>query len=356
MNRALLFPIVGVCAVGLAAGFGLRPLLFPAARVAIYPRTIEFKDGHIQGEPLETHFELKNESRSTVTVTSLSSSCGCMVLSGKDGPLKTPFSLAAGAALPITLSVATGGRVGPQVFRLSATAEAAFGAPAKALARVRVKLLAALRAQPAMILFRRAKTGAPLAAEVKLADMLPDPGVRIREVRVSNEKTMRVEVQGETGPSDMFGESATAQARATLKLSYVPDATEGRIQEMISIVPEDARFAMLQIPVYCEIAQPRSRLIPQALTVPADHDAEFRRTVWFDSDTADAMISLASAPAGIKVDIGQGPSAGKAITISGKTSDLDGSSAVVFLINGDEVRFPIRIAPIEVVLDSNSSN
>ena len=160
MNRAWLFTILGVCAAGLTAGFGIRPLLFPEARITIYPSEIEFKEGHIEGESLETHFELKNESSRPITVTSVRAFCGCMVVAGKNGSLTTPFTLENGAIFPVTLGVATGSRTGPNSFYLSVTAQGPYGTPAvRANATVRVNLLAGLRTEPSAVIFRRVKTG-----------------------------------------------------------------------------------------------------------------------------------------------------------------------------------------------------
>jgi hypothetical protein len=346
MNRAWLFTILGVCAAGLTAGFGIRPLLFPEARIAIYPSEIEFKEGHIQGESLETHFELKNESSRPITVTSVRASCGCMVVAGKNGSLTTPFTLENGAIFPVTLGVATGSRTGPNSFYLSVTAQGPYGTPAEANATVRVNLLAGLRTEPSAVIFRRVKTGAQLSAEVKLADMFPDPGVRVRELKLSNDKTMRVELEPESGRSDIFGASAAANARGKLKLSYVPDVAEGRIQEMITIIPEDPRFPQVQVPVYCEIAERAYRFTPGGLTIGPTAGTTFRRIVVFQSDEPETSLSVRQTPEGITVEIGKSQASRRLVTICGDLSVLkEGSHDVVFQVNREEQVFPIRFPP-----------
>lgn len=340
--RSLLF--VGlVCAVGLAAGFGMRQVLIPDEHVAIHPATVDVESGHIEGEPLKVLFELTNESRSALTVKSVSGSCGCMAISTGDAPLKTPFVLEPGDTIPITLSIATLARVGPQTFSLWVAAQGRRGPLEPVGATVHVNLLGTLRAQPSMVIFRRAKTGAEVSAEVELADMLPDPGVRVRDVTSSNPDSLRIDVVSRSGPSTMFGQSVAAQSRATLKISYRPDATEGRVQEMISIVPENREFPTLQIPVYCDIADGPYRFVPHGLTITPDGEQMFRRTVVFQSDDSGKDLSVTKVPAGIQVELGERSGSSRPVRITGTTADLaEGESPIVFSVDNMQLIFPIR--------------
>ena len=124
MSRVSVLVVIGICAAGLAAGFGIRGVLSPAGQIAIYPSQVQFKDGHVEGEPLEADFDLKNESSRAVTITSLRTSCGCMALSGADGAFKPPFVLEKWGTCPVTLTIATAGRVGRQTFDLAINADA----------------------------------------------------------------------------------------------------------------------------------------------------------------------------------------------------------------------------------------
>lgn len=347
MSRRGWYATVAVVSVaGSLIGLGMRRVASSATGISFYPSNVEIKEARFQGEPLEVHFDLKNGSPASVTVTSLATSCGCMVLSGKDGPLKTPFELEKGGSLPINLNLSTGGRFGPQTFNLSAAVQQSDATALETSATVRVNILAALQADPRMIIFRRAKAGVELSAEVKLADALADPGVTIREVKASNEKTMRVEIQPDSGPSEIFDDEVAGRARATLKLIYVPDAAEGQVHEWISVVPVAKQYPELRIPVYCEIAERPFRFMPHGLTVPGATGASFRRTLAFVSDELPMTVSVLRSPRGVEVDIGESVGSRKMITIAGETSALaNGTAEIVFLVNGQEVAFPMRTAP-----------
>jgi hypothetical protein len=314
--------------------------------VALYPGSVQFKEGHIEGEPLEVHFELVNESRQPVTVTAVSTSCGCMALSGEDGALKTPFSLGAEAKRPITLSIATAARVGRQTFALRVAAEGPRGRPLQTRAEVHVNLLGTLRSDRPMVIFRGAKPDVPLAAEVKLADMLPDAGAFIREVRTSNPDSIRVAVVPTSGPSTIFGDKVAAQSRAILRISYTPGAAEGRIQEMITVVPEDSRYPTLQIPLYCEMAEPPVRFVPSGLTLSAGGETAFRRTVTLQTDTPETSVSILECPGGVKVQLGARSGCEQKLTVEGDLSQLNTQQADIrFAVNGLEITFPIRVLP-----------
>jgi Protein of unknown function (DUF1573) len=346
MNRGTMIAVAVVCTVGLTVGFSMRRVLFPKERIAVYPSTVRLNDGNIEGQPLEIHFELKNESRWALTVKSVSASCGCMAISADDRPLKTPFVLDGGGTLPITLSIATVARIGPQTFSLWVHAEGPHGPLETVAGTVQVNLLGTLRAQPSMVIFRRAKTGAALSAEVELADMLPDPGVRIREVTTSNPDNLRVDVVDRSAPSTVFGQSVTAHCRATLKILYVPRASKGRVQEMISIVPENKEFPTLRIPVYCEIAEGPYRFVPQGLTITPDGKQRFRRTVIFQTDDGGKELSVVKVPAGIQVEFGARSASSWPVRISGTTADLaQGESQIVFMVDDMQLAFPIRRMP-----------
>lgn len=343
MRRTSLAIFLVICAGGLASGFAIRNFLY-AGRIAIYPSHVQLQEGHLEGEPLEVHFDLRNESNRPVSVTSLSTSCGCMALSGADGALKLPFEIEPWSGCPITLNLATSSRVGKQSFGLSVTAQARRGDELETQADVEVNLQAALRAEPKMVIFRRAKPGQHLSADVALADALPYPGVRIREVKLSNEETMQVDIKEESGSSQLFGEGIKAHARATLTLVYTPNATEGRIQEMVTIVPDNSRFPTLRIPVYCEIADAPYKFTPSGITIGPTSESTFSRTVVFRSD-GPAELSLARTPSGITVEVSEQTHASRLVSIRGELSALSqGTHDVVFQVNGQECVFPIRIA------------
>lgn len=343
MSRASLLVVIVICAAGLAAGFGIREVLSPAGQIAIYPAHVQFKDGHVEGEPLEVHFDLKNESSRAVTITSLGTSCGCMAVSGTDGALKPPFVLEKWDTCPLTLTIATAGRVGRQTFNLATTADAGRGVTLQAQSEVGATLLSALRAEPSMVIFRRAKPGSQLSAEVKLADALPDPGVRIREIKSSNDETLRVKIEGKSGTSPMFGDGVDAHARGLLKLVYTPNITEGQIQETVTIVPEDSRHPTLRIPVYCEIAEAPYKLTPSGITIGQTSENAFTRTVIFQSDDPHE-VSVARKPDGIEVEIGAVRSSGRSISIRGDLAVLkEGSHEIVFAVKEHEDVFPIRV-------------
>jgi hypothetical protein len=244
--------------------------------------------------------------------------------------------------MPITLNIATGSRVGEQTFTMTALGESS-NSEISARADVRVELRGTLRADPDTIIFRQAQTGIRHSADVELADMLPDPGIQIAEIRVSNPQTMNVELKSGDGPSSIFGDSAAAKKRGRLRLSYTPGATEGRIQEMISIVPKNSGFPTLQVPVYSEMAKPPYRFSPNGLTIVGSGQATFRRQPFFISQRNVERLSVLRAPPGVTVDIGEPSTSGTPITISGAVSDIQPQgSEVVFQVNDDEVSFSIR--------------
>jgi hypothetical protein len=343
MSRASVLVVIVICAGGLAAGVGIRGVLSPPGQIAIYPSQVQFKDGHVEGEPLEAHFELKNESSRAVTITAMQGSCGCMDLSGTDGAFKPPFVLEKWGTRPLTLTIVTAGRVGRQTLNLSITADAGRGTSLQVQAEVGATLLSALRAEPNMVIFRRAKPGSQLSADVKLADALPDPGVRIREIRTSNDETLRVKMEEESGTSPMFGDGVDGHARGLLKLVYTPNVNEGRIQETVTIVPEDGRYPTLQIPVYCEIAEAPYKFTPSGITIAQTSKNAFTRTVVFQS--ADPReVSVARKPDGIEVEIGAVHAAGRPISIRGDLAVLkEGSHVIVFKVMAHEHVFPIRV-------------
>ena len=346
MSRTLVVILLAICALGLASGSAVRTLLMPVGQIAIYPTHVALQEGHIENEPLEVHFALRNESSRPVSVTSLSTSCGCMALSGANGALKPPFDIEPWGVCPVALNVATGNRIGKQTFGLSATARGPRGVELKTQADVKVNLQAALRAQPSMVIFRAAKPGQELLVEVALADALPNPGVRIREIKLSSEETMTVKIKEESGPSPLFGEDAKAHARATLTLQYTPIATEGRIQEMISIVPDNSRFPTLQIPVYCEIADAPYKFTPSGITIGPTSEPTFTRTALFQSDEP-AELSVSRTTPGITIAIGEPTRSARVISIRGDLSTIaQGSHDVVFQVNGHEHVFPIHIRSV----------
>ena len=346
MTRTGWMMVAGVCAAGLVLGVVARPFVFPRGRIALHPASVQLKEGHIEGAPLEVHFELANESRQSATVKSIGTSCGCMALTGKDGPLVVPFSLEPGATVPITLSIGTAARIGSQTFALAIAAEGPHGSALEARAEVRVNLLGTLRSNERMVIFRDVTPGTPLSAEIQLADMLPDPGVEIREVRTSNEGNLRVELKPTSGPSDIFGESVAANARATLKVTYTPDATEGRIQEMITIVPDDSRYPVVQIPVFCEMAEPPLRLRPRGLSLSAAAGNAFRRTVVVESQEPIASVSVVACPRGVEVEIEDSGDRQRTLTVKGDASQFAGDRAEIRLVvDGKELSFPIRVLP-----------
>lgn len=167
--------IVIICGAGLAAGFALRASFSPSGSIAIYPSDVQFREARVQGEPIEVQFVLRNESNQPLTVTSLSTSCGCMVLSGASGSVNPPFRIEVGATYPISLSIATNGRTGNQSFSLSVVAESSRGDALASQAVVRATIQSGLRAEPSLVAFRRVKPGSMNTATIKLVDRMALP-------------------------------------------------------------------------------------------------------------------------------------------------------------------------------------
>lgn len=175
-------------------------------------------------------------------------------------------------------------------------------------------------------------------------DTLPDPGSRIREIRVSNDETMRVSQDQELSQVTQSSGENGQRIRGSLQLHYTPSVSEGRIQEMITVIPEDGRFPSLQIPVYCDVAGGPFRFIPGGLTLDAASTDKFRRSVLFQSDDPDAEISAVRTPEGIAVHIDNVNAFGRTIYVSGNASLLkEGSLEILFRIGGDEHVYPIRV-------------
>ncbi len=301
----------------------------------------------LHGTRLDVRFELVNQSAERIAISKLVGSCGCMVLSGDSGPLPTPLNIEPNGRTAIAVKVRTdrGNGVGSRDFTVMAYGKSAGGKQIAAVGRIQVTLLSGLQAEPAYVLLRNINSQDERSVEIEVADTLTDPGVRIRDVVVSDPARMSVELRQAAGASKVFGDSGLGRQRAILVLKYRPCITAGLERDKVTVVPEDPIYPILEIPVECSVAGPGFGFVPSSLTFTETFDTVTREIAFKADDSV--TLSVEKCPPGIAAKIIQGPRRRIVSITCEKNAFRNGDCELVFLVDGVATPYSLRSRPIE---------
>ncbi len=267
----------------LALGYQVGPWLMPRSALHFEPRLVEVPSEVPQGEPIGALFQLVNDSPGPLRIDEVTASCGCMALLGAQGrPPKFPVTLAPGKPLTLQLRVETTGRRGRHTFQLEAagsTAEAA--APVSAQARLSAFIQYPLVAEPAELSWIDHDGQGELTATVELGDLMPNPGIEVQEVLVSHPDQVSAGlVPVPPGPPMATQTGAKLRYRLEVKVNPQGGPPGSLVRNTVAVVPRDARFSQLVIPIVWRAPSSPLELSPGSLTLVLQPGEEiWRRSV-----------------------------------------------------------------------------
>jgi hypothetical protein len=349
MGKRAIVIAAAVCVSGLLCGFVFSRLItsvaFEGDALTVEPSIQVLAKSRRQGDVLHVPFALQNRLDQEVTVSSLTTSCGCTAVSTGDGRLAVPFRMRPHEILPVSLDINTGGRVGPLAFRFEATGERAGTTWAPVIGQVEVMLLGTLRATPETIIFRDAVAGKTVAASVELADMLPGDGCRVKELTSSRPEAFRLRLTDGSGASDAFGTGVTAHVRQRLQVEYTPSEAAGRVQETITVIPKGADCRPIEIRVFCELATSGIRFDPSALTISIEpsRQVNWRRVVRCRLEDSHQSIEIGKVPDDLTVRLIGNSGLNRLVEISSKQRPPESvtDEKIVFRVRGNDISLPI---------------
>ena len=337
-------------------------LLDKDGKVTLEPENLEIADDPLQYETVSVHLRLTNRSQRAVRIANYITSCSCTKFLGADGKELPPGSeIPPDGAFPCAVNIDTGGRLGPQEFKVMCQIESD-GRIQNLISTIKMRVRQGFQFDPESVQFGEALPGTQLAGEVRIFDSYPGPGVRFDAAAsdASRIKTELVSLATDRPANGIIEQKHTTDARQhvlkprfLLKINYlVPDVTfGGEVNDFVMLVPNGGQLPRFKIPILCRTRRPLFRINPSMIPVfPSMLGSETVRTLRLIFDgNIERTAEIVHAPAFVTLTIKRTGS--DAMDLEARLnltdkSDLQSAQYISLQIggpNGDRVDIPVRL-------------
>ena len=308
-------------------------------------------------EVVEVVLLFKNLGRTSLNLLQVTGTCGCMAFTASDGSaLDRPRPVAAGETFPIHLALNSRGKSGKTDYGVHATYAIA-GVERVIAANVSVDILPALRLSTTSFNWIGLVPGQGRAATVSVYDGYPDPGIGIKEVRVSDPRRIRAELF-DPPPERTAGvarlQSATLKLRKSLVVTLRPQFAPCVGLETITLIPREAAVEPHSLTVSYSFEDPSLSISPRSITfhtrdlssparrrisckVQGKSAADFR--VFAQPDFLSVHIRPSGRPGFVWIDVDSSPSHSAPHVAPSPGSQLE----IVVAGRPDRIIIPIKI-------------
>jgi hypothetical protein len=255
-----------VCVIGFTTGvFLLRPSPPSLETISVEPAVLSAIQPVVEGSSPTFHFVLQNRSSHRVQILSVHKSCGCLsVKFGEPGDL--PIVVEPSTAIPFEVAVNTKGKFGQTEDSVALSVTADGHSVEDVGAKIRLSVLATLRAIPEAIVCESVKPGSECRAEVTLVDGFDasTSASTMPELSTSSSQGMSAQCEKESGTMDVSGNRV--QRRFKLKVQFTAPTDRSSRRETILVKPAGSTGSPIVIPVVCHV-QADVMCYPDAISI-----------------------------------------------------------------------------------------
>lgn len=246
------------------------------------PAVVELIDPVNEGDLATARFQLVNSSDEPVDVIDVKAGCACTGVKGADGrPFHGPARIAPQSALDLSADVVTAGRAGKQAVAIEADSQIG-DRRVRCATRVQLVVRPGWRASPAEVRFDGTSPSSAMTEKAEIFDGLSDPGIRLKEVRVSAPKYVRAEIV-ESHESNLTsgafagidGEPLLLKKRYDVLVTLTPSdtpSTDEYSTGLVTLVAVDPAVEQKSLVVRWRNKRPKARLEPASLTIAVPKD------------------------------------------------------------------------------------
>jgi hypothetical protein len=259
-NRYLVIALIllACLATGLAYCYSHAEVCFVPSKVDL----VESRRLFVAGESLDVPVVIRNNTWREVSVTSLRTSCGCMVLGdvGGQGNIALPFTLAPNASHPLTISIGTAMRSGKNEFVLVAAASTQDGKPVPI-----EPFVVRAEIRPSFVCFVETVVFTCKAGEhstictnptkeIVIASEWAEENLKINRVEWLNKGVLQCDLRKLHGTVNYCGK--TLHSRYRLLLTLKPESVADSFSDRLALFADRPNAAPLTINVICKCEQP----------------------------------------------------------------------------------------------------
>jgi hypothetical protein len=271
-----------------------------------------------EGDPARAQLRVINRGEQSAEITSISATCSCTSITTRDGkPFVAPFQLAPRAVVDLNVTINTSDHVGLREMPVALDARIGDQEVHRA-SKVRLFVRSGWRANPAQLSFDESVPHQPVTKRIELFDGHADPGIRLKQVRVSDPKHLsagfvqsnvtKLEPNVLAGPDSS---DAGLKKRYDIVVTLTPPDTPSKSEfslELITLIPAEPQIPERSLVVQWRNLRPAIRLVPDSLTVVLPEGATvIRRRVQCLSEGAaltNRKLRVLSKPDFIHVSVG----------------------------------------------------
>jgi|GEM_PF-5419761 len=273
--RTALF-LVGMLVFGILTSWFVLPSKGKTSNTQLVfnPANINVYDPIFEPDTPSYTLTIANTSRGPIILKGITGSCGCMNLTiGPRKDLHPPLSIEPDTELPVTATIATANRIGPQRYEIIANYESG-GISFRSSANINLLVNSGWRAVPHELVCTDLEPGETRTEIVNIYDTFPDPGLQCKEVRSSAIEKVQAtfaplgEKAGEVVSPLKYGNSTiTIKPRFRLLVNIRAPLEEPKSSANITVLPADPKRLPLTIPVILQNKTPEITVQPSYLFV-----------------------------------------------------------------------------------------
>jgi hypothetical protein len=249
----------------------------PSPELDLEPGVAELNDPVNEGDSARARLHVVNRGEQSAEITGVHATCSCTSIATSDGkPFVAPVEIGPHGVVDLNVTINTSDHVGQQEMPVALDARVGDREVHRA-SKVRLFVRAGWRANPAQLLFDETVPRKPVTRTIELFDGHPDPGIRLKEIRVSDPKRLNAQFvetkvtklasNSLAGPD---GSDAGLKKRYNILVTLMPPETTSKSEfslDLVTLIPADARNPERSLVVQWRNLQPAIRLVPDSLTV-----------------------------------------------------------------------------------------
>ncbi len=201
-----------------------------------------FRDYFISGERIQFVTNLENTSHSTIEVSGIDRTCGCMIFEDRDR-ITFPLRLKPGEKLPVKLDIDTNGKSGLNVFGIRAKLETHSSNPRTISASFQLSayIFSTLQAIPNSINqdVHRSGINSELHFSIVLADDRPWKVVVVDRIEFSSPDRFRFDLKPIDGLIRDPQTGSDRTKRFSLNIHYIPPDNDDEYEESIKVTTDE---------------------------------------------------------------------------------------------------------------------
>jgi hypothetical protein len=141
-------------------------------------------------------------------------------------------------------------------------------------AAIKLRVRPGWRLNLASMEFHDVPQGVPIHRTIEIFDGLPDPGIRLERINVSDPRYIRVDQlshhKGEASADPVKVDGVTFHKRASLAVTFVPPNRSGLIEESVVLHADRRSQEPIRIPITCSIQGPEIDARPDKVYLVID--------------------------------------------------------------------------------------